>query len=461
MDKILKAVLKCIKPTQAERRQLERVANEMVVQVNLACAKLGIPARGMLVGSAARNTWLRSERDIDIFILFPEETSRAALEQKGLAVARAVAGKRGRERYAEHPYVTTKLKGFEIDLVPCYDIRDPRKIKSAVDRTPHHQSYVSKHLNPELADEVLFLKKFMDGIGVYGAELKVQGFSGYLCELLVLSYRTFKGVVEAASKWSPGEAIDLAKRYRDLGEAKAIFAGQPLIIIDPVDPNRNAAAAVSMQNFATFVRACQDFTRRPSTKFFSPRPTKVLSAGKIRRTIEQRGTALICLTFRPPDVVEDILYPQLRKTEQALVMQLARAGFEVFRSDVWADSSAAILIELAAARLPTVRKRLGPPVTIEAGDFVDKHLASKEKVSGPFIDRVGRLVFEVKRKHVSARHALEVALAERAAFGKHVTEALAKGHKIYEGKQIIKLCGDKEFAEFLSEYLTRRLPWHR
>jgi len=461
MDKVLKVVLKRIKPTQAERRRLEKVANEMVARVNLACAKLGIPARGMLVGSAARNTWLRSERDIDVFFLFPEETSRAALEQKGLAVARAVAGKRGRERYAEHPYITTELKGFEIDLVPCYDVHNPRKIKSAVDRTPHHQGYVSKHLNPELADEVLLLKKFMDGIGVYGAELKIQGFSGYLCELLVLRYRTFNGVVEAASKWSPGEAIDLAKSYRDLGEAKAIFAGQPLIIIDPIDPNRNAAAAVSMQNFATFVRACQDFARRPNTRFFFPRPAKVLSAAKIKRTIEQRGTTLLCLTFRPPDVVEDILYPQLRKTEQALVMQLVRVGFEVFRSDVWADSNAAILIELAAARLPAVRKRLGPPVTIKAGDFVDKHLASKEKVSGPFIDSVGRLVFEVKRKHVSARHALEAVLAERAAFGKHVTEALAKGHKIYEGKQIIKLCSDREFAEFLSEYLTRRLPWHR
>ncbi len=461
MDEVLKAVLKRIKPTQAERRQLERVANEIVARVNLACAKLGVPARGVLVGSAARNTWLRTERDIDIFILFPPETSREALEQKGLAVGWEVAGKRGRERFAEHPYVTMEFKGFEVDLVPCYDIADPSKIKSAVDRSPHHQRYIGKHLTPALADEALLLKKFMDGIDVYGAELRVQGFSGYLCELLVLRYRTFEGVVEAASRWPPGEAIDLAKSYHDVGEIKALFSGQPLIIIDPVDPNRNAAAAVSMQNFATFVRACQDFIRKPNTRFFFPAQARVLGPQEVKRALRQRGTALFCLTFDSPNVVEDILYPQLRKTEQALVMRLVREGFEVLRSDVWANSKAAILVELSSEKLPKVQRRLGPPITVEAGDFIEKHLASRKRFSGPFVDQVGRLVFEVERRHVNVRQVLEAALEERAAFGKHVAESLAEDYKIYGGKQIVKLCADKKFSKFLSEYLTRCLPWHR
>ena len=38
-------------------------------------------------------------------------------------------------RYASHPYVTGLIKTFEIDFVPCYDIRNTKKIKSAVDRT--------------------------------------------------------------------------------------------------------------------------------------------------------------------------------------------------------------------------------------------------------------------------------------------------------------------------------------
>jgi len=383
------------------------------------------------------------------------------LEREGLRVARAVAGPRGKERFAEHPYITTRVEGFEVDFVPCYDVADAGKIKSAVDRSPHHQRYISKHLTPELTDEVLLLKKFMGGIGAYGAELKVHGFSGYLCELLALRYRTFKGVVEAASKWFPGEVIDLVRSYRDVGEAKALFPGQPLVVIDPVDPNRNVAAAVSMQNFSTFVRACQDFVRKPSMRFFFPAQPKMLSLREVERVLKQRGTALFCLVFDSPDVVEDILYPQLHKTEQALVMRLVRSGFEVLRSDVWANSKAVILVELSSEKLPKVQRRLGPPITVEAGDFIEKHLSSKQKFSGPFVDQAGRLVFEVERRHVDARQVLEVALDERAAFGKHVAESLANGYKIYGGKQVVKLCVDKKFSKFLSEYLTRCLPWYR
>jgi tRNA nucleotidyltransferase (CCA-adding enzyme) len=461
MEDILRAVLERIKPTQAERERLQKVANEMVARVNLACAKLGVPARGMLVGSAARGTWLRSERDIDIFIMFPEELSREELEREGLRVARAVAGPKGKERFAEHPYITTRVEGFEVDFVPCYDVADAGKIKSAVDRSPHHQRYISERLTPELTDEVLLLKKFMNGIGTYGAELKVQGFSGYLCELLVLRYRTFRDAVTAASKWLPGEVIDLTRSYRDVDELKALFPGQPLLVIDPVDLNRNVAAAVSMQNFSTFVRACQDFVRKPSMRFFFPPQPKTLSHREVKRVLGQRGTSLFCLLFDSPGVVEDVLYPQLRKTEQALVMRLVRAGFEVLRSDVWANSKAVILVELPCEKLPRVQRRLGPPITIEARDFIEKHLASRQKFSGPFIDRAGRLVFEVERRHVDARQVLEVALKERAAFGKHVAESLDKGYKIYWGKQIVKLCADKKFSKFLSEYLTRCLPWYR
>jgi len=415
----------------------------------------------MLVGSAARGTWLRSERDIDIFILFSEELSREELEREGLRVARGVAGPKGKDKFAEHPYITTRVGSFEIDFVPCYDVADANKIKSAVDRSPHHQRYINKRLTPEFKDEVLLLKKFMYGIGAYGAELKVHGFSGYLCELLVLRYHTFKEVVEAASKWSPGEVIDLTGGYRDVDEVKALFLGHPLVIIDPVDPNRNVAAAVSMQNFSTFVRACQDFVRKPSMRFFFSAQLKMLSSRDIERVLMQRGTSLFCLVFDSPDVVEDILYPQLRKTEQALVMRLVRMGFDVIRSDVWANSKAVILIELSSAKLPKVQRRLGPPITVEAGNFIEKHRASRQKFSGPFVDRAGRLVFEVERRHVNAEEVLEVALEERTAFGKHVAESLANGYKIYWGKQAVRLCADKKFSKFLSEYLTRCLPWYR
>jgi tRNA nucleotidyltransferase (CCA-adding enzyme) len=461
MDEILKAVLKRVKPKETERKRLKKVADMLIERVNRACKELNIRAKAMLVGSAARGTWLRSERDIDIFILFPKDLPREELEKKGLAVARRVAGKRGKEQFAEHPYVTTEFEGFEVDLVPCYDVADASKIKSAVDRTPHHNRYVSKQLTLELTDEVLLLKQFMFGIGAYGAELKIHGFSGYLCELLILHHRSFKEAIGAASRWTPSNIIDLKSSYPDPSEVRALFEGQPLVVIDPVDTNRNVAAAVSMQNFATFVRACQDFVREPNMRFFFQRQVKLLNKREVERILKQRGTRLFCIVFKSPDIVPDILYPQLRKTERALVTGLVRAGFEVLRSDVWANDKSVVLLELTAAKLPRVQVRAGPPIKVDIGDFVQKHLKSKRKFAGPFVDSAGRLVFEVERKQTDARRALEQALVERTAFGRHVAEALAKGYKLYEGKQVAKLCDDKKICGFISEYLVHCLPWYR
>ncbi len=461
MAGILTTVLRRVKPREPDIRRAEEAVAEVLRRTGEVAAKLRISARAMLVGSVARGTWLRQDPDIDVFILFQDRLSREELEKRGLAIARKVAGPTGREKFAEHPYVTMKFRGFGIDLVPCYDVADPKKIKSAVDRTPHHQRYVESKLTPQLADEILLLKQFARGIGVYGAELKTQGFSGYLCELLVLSHGSFKELVAAASEWAPGKVVDMERSYPDESEPKLLFEKQPLVVIDPVDPNRNVAAAVSLQNFAIFVRACQEFLRRPGLKFFFPDKVKLLGPRGLDIKLRKRGTRVLCVVFRSPAVVPDVLYPQLRKTERTLVTRLAQEGFEVMRSDVWANSKSAILVELSVSKLPWARTRVGPPSNMESRGFIREHMKSKERLAGPLVDAAGRLVFELKRERIDALDLLRDVMDERAAFGKHVAQSVAKGYRILEGPKLKSLLKDQGFREFLSEYLTRTLPWHR
>ena len=103
---------------------------------------------------------------------------------------------------------------------------------SAVDRTPFHTRYVKEHLKEDQKNDVRLLKQFMKGIGTYGAEARTRGFSGYLLELLVLRYGTFKDVISAMAGWTNGTVLSLeragAKRFND-----------PLVFFDPVDPSRN------------------------------------------------------------------------------------------------------------------------------------------------------------------------------------------------------------------------------
>ncbi|KXA96256.1 hypothetical protein AKJ39_04870, partial [candidate division MSBL1 archaeon SCGC-AAA259J03] len=246
MEEILEKVLEKIKPKQAQREKMAKTRSKLIEKAENATSDYSLTIKPKIVGSAARNTWIleEGERDIDLFLLFPKDTSREKLEKIGLEVGRKISKGKGKEQYAEHPYIHTNIDGFDVDIVPCYDIEDPTNLRSAVDRSTHHQKYVKENLGLEKADQVLLLKKFLKGIGTYGSELRIHGFSGYLCELLIIHFGSFRKLIESAKNWGSSKVIN-PDDDRKKEELQKIFPNQPLIFIDPVDPSRNVAAAVS------------------------------------------------------------------------------------------------------------------------------------------------------------------------------------------------------------------------
>src|SRR5436190_1381599 len=123
------------------------------------------------------------------------------------------------------------------------------------------------HVKQGQQNDVRLLKAWAEGIGVYGAEAKVLGFSGYLCELLVLKYGSFRGVLENSLSWRPTTVLEL-----DRPPARTFT--EPLVVVDPVDPNRNVASAVGVEQMATFVHAARAYLQAPSERFFFPRPSR-------------------------------------------------------------------------------------------------------------------------------------------------------------------------------------------
>ena len=163
----------------------------------------------MVVGSIARQTWLRGDHDLDVFMLFDPSLSREALEEQGLSLARHIAAlftSRFHEKYAEHPYINAIIDDIDVDLVPCYKVESAEKIQSAVDRTPFHTWYITDKING-LIDDVLLLKRFAKAGGIYGSDQMTEGFSGYLCELLILHYGGFTPLLQAASGWRPHQFV--------------------------------------------------------------------------------------------------------------------------------------------------------------------------------------------------------------------------------------------------------------
>jgi tRNA nucleotidyltransferase (CCA-adding enzyme) len=437
LDELLCEVLRRVKPSAEEEAQMRAVAREVVDRADDKARELGLDVYAIHVGSTARDTWLRGKKDIDIFLMFPPQTPRAQLEEKGLALARLVSP-RFEERYAEHPYVTACYKGLDVDLVPCYHVSEPSKIQSAVDRSPFHNEYVLKHIDG-LCDQVRLLKQFAAGVGVYGSELRTRGFSGYLCELLVLKYGSFMGVVEQGAAFRPGTVIDI-----ECHADKAVGHPEPLVVIDPVDPKRNVASALSCQKFCEFVDACRRFLKRPAIDFFFPPPVPPVSLDELKKLLSKRGTLLLAVAFNAPDIVEDTLYPQLRKAEGSLARMLERHEFEVYHSDVYSNGRSAIVLEMLVWELPAVGRHLGPPV--QEREHCEKFT---EKYPGAYVMGC-RYAVDVPRKYPTAVSLIRDMLPS-CGLGKHVAVAVGEGFDVLTNEELLGL--GPEFASFLAKFL--------
>ncbi|HOZ44175.1 MAG TPA: nucleotidyltransferase domain-containing protein, partial [Methanoculleus sp.] len=189
-------VLRRIRPTPEERAYIRTIGERLIEAVE----RSGM-AKAMMVGSVARDTFVRGDRDLDVFMLFDPALSREALQEEGLSLAHRVAEEFGatwREKYAEHPYVNATINSLDIDLVPCYAVASATDIKSAVDRTPFHTRYILAHIDG-YADDVLLAKQFAKAGGVYGSDHMTEGFSGYLCEILTIYYGGFHALLRAAA----------------------------------------------------------------------------------------------------------------------------------------------------------------------------------------------------------------------------------------------------------------------
>ena len=435
-------ILRRIKPTPAQDKKVAQTASELTELVVAEARKAKAHVEPMLVGSVAKGTHLK-DPDIDLFMLFTESTPLEELKDKGLEIGRRIV--KGREHYAQHPYVRGMFKGFQVDLVPAYRIRDTRSKMSAVDRTPFHTEFVKKNLKKDQRDEVRLLKRFMKGIECYGAEAKVEGFSGYLCELLVMRFGTFRGVLEAAKEWKVGEALELP-------DHPGSEFSEPLTFVDPVDSKRNVASAVALETLVRFILACREYLASPSMKFFFPVERAVWDPDKAKDVAGKRLGNLVAVTFPKLDLIDDVVYPQLRKSLAGISALLERADFEVEKSTVHVDGETHLLVELQSISLSDDKKHRGPPVNSEnVSSFLAKW--NSLGMSEPFVE-AGRWYVVIKRKYPRADDLLNAKLAD-APLGKDVKRQ--GGFEVESGKALL---AERHLA-VLTHHFDERMPWQR
>jgi tRNA nucleotidyltransferase (CCA-adding enzyme) len=448
-----RAVEARISPSPEFLERVARVRVDLVTRVTAAARERSSPlVRALVAGSAARGTFLQDRLDIDLFLLFPPELSRDRLREEGLALGRAILSS-PETRYAEHPYLRGTFEGFTVDAVPGFAVSDPSRPLSPVDRTPFHQEYLAARESPALVAQVRLAKQFFRSLGVYGSEARTEGFSGYLVELLVIRFESLRGLLRAARSWRiPVRLAEPGKEPPRLPPEVA------LVLADPVDPNRNVASALSRKNLGLFVLAAGAYLDAPAERFFEVRRDDPLSKNVALELVRKRGTHVTVAVLPRPDLVDDTLYPQLRKAALAVAEELARSDFTVLGHASAADAdSVVVAVELSHPRRPEVRVQDGPPAGIDrTGSFLEKWGAKRDQVlQGPYVRPDGSLGVDTRRSDRDAETVLRAAFP-RLSLGKDLTARATARHTV---KALGESDDSPALGVALRDLLARRLPW--
>jgi tRNA nucleotidyltransferase (CCA-adding enzyme) len=423
IDGVVKRIAEKVIPSEEEVRRAKETEKELRKRLD-ALLKEYPGLRYEFLGSYARNTWLPGSLEIDVFILFPENWSNEELERVGLEIGMAVMDEY-ELRYAAHPYVHGKVKGVEVDVVPCFALSRIDRIKSAVDRTPFHHAWLKDRVAGKEAD-IRILKAFLKASGIYGAEYSIRGFSGYLCELLIVFYGSFRNLVKAARSWTRDTVIDVA------GGRVCREKGKEFFVVDPVDPKRNVAANLSLDNLAKFVHLCREFVANPSEEFFEARDVRP-DLRFIQTELDDRY--IFAIEFERPDIVEDNLYPQLERAVNRIYDFLERSGFSPIRKGfVVVDGKCYLFFETEVFQLSSVEKRMGPP--FEDEKHVRKFL-SKDRGYRPFIEDGRWWCYEKRRFRKADEAVTDYITREWKGLGKNVGESISRSFRILKGKELL------------------------
>jgi tRNA nucleotidyltransferase (CCA-adding enzyme) len=415
-----------VTPSIDEKRKNEKVAEMMVERCKEAAKIYGKKVDVILGGSYAHDTWLPGKGDIDLFLAFDKELGKSILETEGLKIAyQALSGYEVVKRFAEHPYLEGFVDGVRVNVVPCLKVKQGEWI-SAADRSPFHTELMTKRLDERMRLHVRLLKKLLQTQRLYGAEIKVRGFSGYVSEVLIAKWGGLEEVIEAASEWKNDTVVSL-------DDAKTETEG--FAILDPVDQRRNLAKAIAPWKVSEFIFLSRVLVKGTSCDPFEKPLLNYLDEDKLSDMI---GNVLV-ITFRHKRKLEDTIWGELGRSSLALVKHLEEEGFEIINYTFSSDlENSAIALLLPGDMHLDLTYKTGPEV-FRASE-TDRFILNNKNISWFFIENFRSLRIE-QRKLKDIKDAIAYFMekpVERVGFSKGIADDASKSWKIMRGKSIVE-----------------------
>ena len=390
---ILHRVLHDIKPTPQEEQHVHAIVNNVQRTLHVKDARI------ILGGSGAKNTWLSHTTDIDLYVSF----DYAAYKTKSTHLADIIERhlkktfKRYLRLHGSRDYFQVTFKGYTIEIIPILSITRSTKAQNITDVSLLHVKHIKQFA--QQSDDMRLAKQFARAQNVYGAESYIKGFSGYVLELLVAHYGSFLRLLKAASRWKHRTIIGSKNAVQRLNNAKK---ASPLILIDPVQSDRNVAAALSQEKYTLFKKACQRFLARPSRTFFTPRTITITA-------LKKKGHVSV-ITAQTISPKRDIGGAKALKAFEFLLNHLNEFGITSRHFD-YDGKTITFTITTRTATLKPTMKLYGPPFSLTNTNALERFKQAHKKAAIIKDTAQRRYAIITKRPHSTLRAHLTALLA--------------------------------------------------
>ena len=393
---ILNEVLEAIQPDRNYEKEIFERLDAIIKKINRNQKDF----KAVLGGSGAKGTWLKTF-DADIFVLFDYGKYKGKSHELSGILEKTLKKKFKNiiKLHGSRDYLQIRENSFTFEIVPILKIKKAEQAKNITDVSPLHSNWVRKH--KKSVNEIKLTKQFAQAQNVYGAESHIKGFSGYVCEILTVYYGSFLNLMKNAAKWDDKAVVDAEKYYRGIDVFKVVNVSKlisPLIVIDPVQKDRNAAAAMSIEKFEAFKKAAKEFLKNPSKDFFAKKSLKALFL-----ELKGKNKKLIVIEACPLTGKTDVVGSKLMKIFGFLKQQLENEEFKILKSEwEWNRHSNSFFYFLFDKKsLPKTAEIEGPPLGMA------QHVENFRKIHKKTFRKKGKIYAIVRRKYTVPENLLK------------------------------------------------------
>ena len=341
-------------PHRIELSRYQKHIDKVIARITDAFRERKVQATVELGGSVAKGTFLKGF-DVDIFVRFKKKVNTVVLGDILKKLFSRVSTVHGSRDYFQFVH-----KGLHYEIVPVHFITKPSDAENSTDVSPFHVAWVQKYLQEP--DHVRLAKLFAKANGLYGAESYLNGFSGYVLEILISRYGSFQTMIRAMAQWKPKVVLDPAHHYKSTSDLLKMLNSSkqesPLILIDPVQKERNAAAALSLETFSRCVDLARGFIEAPEVCYFQKQR---FSLREIKRRAKTYDLVLSVARIKLLESKSDIALTKAVGAFAYLRRQIEMHGFTLVDAGYEMDEHLFWFLTLPH-RLSRYEKRVGPLV---------------------------------------------------------------------------------------------------